>query len=203
MMRPVLFLAALLSCLVSCGQDKSPAQSSVPAEVLTNDSTHWTVSTLSNLQYVNTTPGAYYNTSKSGGGMIVKFKFLPGGKYEFMLYVQVNTYGLETESWTHAEGKVEFTKNEKGQAIFKTYPTKGTYRYTKNGLVTNRAATKEELKNSQLRTYLWERWENPQDTQNDYLLVVDLTANPGADPDKPETLKPDMISKFHIPKAKK
>ncbi|MBP7557566.1 MAG: hypothetical protein KA821_14920 [Chitinophagaceae bacterium] len=202
-MRPVLLLAALLISLASCGQNKSTVQSAVPADVLTNDSTYWTVSTLSNLQYVNTTPGAYYNTTKNGGGMIVKFKFLPGGKYEFMLYVQVNTYGLETESWTHAEGKVEFTKNEKGQAIFKTFPTKGTYRYSKNGQVTNRAATKEELKNSQLRTYLWERWENPQDQQNDYLLVVDLTANPGADPDKPETLTADMISKFHIPKAKK
>lgn len=202
-MRPVLLLAALLISLASCGQNKSAVQSAVPADVLTNDSTYWTVSTLSNLQYVNTTPGAYYNTTKSGGGMIVKFKFLPGGKYEFMLYVQVNTYGMETESWTHAEGKVEFTKNGKGQAIFKTFPTKGTYRYSKNGQVTNRAATKEELKNSQLRTYLWERWENPQDQQNDYLLVVDLTANPGADPDKPETLTADMISKFHIPKVKK
>lgn len=202
-MRPVLLLAALLISLASCGQNKSTVQSAVPADVLTNDSTYWTVSTLSNLQYVNTTPGAYYNTTKSGGGMIVKFKFLPGGKYEFMLYVQVNTYGMETESWTHAEGKVEFTKNEKGQAIFKTFPTKGTYRYSKNGQVTNRAATKEELKNSQLRTYLWERWANPQDQQNDYLLVVDLTANPGADPDKPETLTADMISKFHIPKVKK
>jgi len=202
-MRHFLFFIALLISLASCGQGQSTAQSTVPAEVLTNDSTHWTISTLSNLQYVNTTPGAYYNTTKSGGGMIVKFKFLPGGKYEFMLYVQVNTYGLETESWTHVEGKVEFTKNEKGQAIFKTYPAKGIYRYSKNGQITNRAATKEELKNSQLRTYLWERWENPQDQQNDYLLVVDLTANPGADPDKPETLQPDMISKFHIPKVKK
>jgi len=202
-MRHFLFFISLLISLTSCGQGQSTTQSTVPAEVLTNDSTHWTISTLSNLQYVNTTPGAYYNTTKNGGGMIVKFKFLPGGKYEFMLYVQVNTYGLETESWTHVEGKVEFTKNEKGQAIFKTYPAKGIYRYSKNGQVTNRAATKEELKNSQLRTYLWERWENPQDQQNDYLLVVDLTANPGADPDKPETLKPDMISKFHIPKIKK
>lgn len=202
-MRYLILFTALLINLYSCGQEQNTGKSNVPAEVLTNDSTYWTISTLSNLQYVNTTPGAYYNTTKSGGGMMVRFKFLPGGKYEFMLYVQVNTYGLETESWTHAEGKVEFTKNEKGQSVFKTYPAKGNYRYSKNGQVTNRVATKEELKNSQLRTYLWERWENPQDPQNDYLLVVDLTANPNADPDKPETLKPDMISKFHIPKAKK
>lgn len=202
-MRYFLFFSAFLISFASCGQETGNNKSTVPAEVLTNDSTHWTISTLSNMQYVNTAPGPYYNTTKDGGGMIVKFRFLPNGKYEFMLYVQVNTYNLETESWTYVEGKVEFTKNEKGQPIFKTYPGKGTYRYSRNGKMTKRAATAEELKKSQLRTYLWDRWEDPQDKQNDYLLVVDLTANPAADPDKPETIKPDMVSKFHIPKARK
>ena len=89
----------------------------VPASVLTNDSTYWSISTISSIGYVNTTPGAYYNTYKSGGGMLVKFKFKANNRFEFQLYVQANSYGTEAETWTEVEGTVQFTKNEKGQQV--------------------------------------------------------------------------------------
>lgn len=132
--------------------------------------------------------------------MIVKFKFKPNGKYEFMLYVQTTTYNLSTESWTYVEGNVEFSKNLKGHTVFKTIPVKGNYSYNKGAETTTRAATKEELKTSQLRTYLWERWENPEDKKNDYLLVVDITSRPDIDLNQPGAVTPDMVSRFHIPK---
>src|SRR4026209_339915 len=99
-MKKLFFIAALFAALQTSAQAVRTSGSSVPYEVLTNDSTYWTISTLSTVNYVNTTPGAYYNTYKSGGGMIVKFKFKPGNRFEFMLYVQANTYGTDTETWT-------------------------------------------------------------------------------------------------------
>ena len=85
---------------------KQGSDSEVPQELLTDDSTYWSITTVSTMGYVNTTPGAYYNTYKSGGGMIVKFKFKEDGTYEFMLYVQANTYNIENEAWTQIEGTV-------------------------------------------------------------------------------------------------
>ena len=57
--------------------------------------------------------------------MLVKFKFKENNRFEFQLYVQVNSYGTETETWTHVEGTVQFTKDEKGQQIFTTKAEKG------------------------------------------------------------------------------
>lgn len=190
---------AIFACSSACTQTKN----TVPADLITDDTTYWTVTTLSNMQYLNTTPGAYYNTTRSGGGMIVKFKFLPGDKYKFMLFVQATTYNITNESWTEAEGTVEFSKNEKGHTIFKTKPSKCFYRMNQNGKITERYATKEELATKHTTTYLWDKWTNPTDEKNEYLLILDLTANPGADVDKPETIKPDMVSKFLIPARKK
>jgi hypothetical protein len=191
------FIAAIIS-LQSFSQAK---KAEVPAEVLTNDSTYWTITTLSNMQYVNTTPGAYYNTYKNGGGMIVKFKFKPDNRYEFMLYVQVNTYGMETETWTQTEGTVEFKKDSKGQQIMVTKADKGTYRVTKNGSGSSRAIPKNELEGQHSSTYLWEKTTFKDDPKNIYLLMVDLEEHPNADINKPGTIDPSWVSKFHIPKS--
>lgn len=177
----------------------SQVSKEVPTAVLTNDSTYWTISTVSTLNYVNTTPGAYYNTYKNGGGMIVKFKFTENNRFEFQLYVQVNSYGTETETWTHVEGNVEFTKDEKGQQILITKAEKGIYRIIKNGTSTSRAIAADELNNQHSNTYLWEKTSFPDDPNNIYLLMVDMDAHPEVDINNPKTIDPSWISKFHIP----
>ncbi|MBL7697387.1 MAG: hypothetical protein JNK79_04495 [Chitinophagaceae bacterium] len=171
----------------------------VPSSVITSDSTYWMISTVSTMGYVNTTPGAYYNTYKSGGGMIVKFKFRENNRFEFQLYVQVNTYGIENETWTQIEGTVEFKKDEKGQQVFTTKAEKGVYRINKNGAVSSRAVTGSELKSQHSNTYLWERTTLADDPKNVYLLMVDLDAHPEADINNPKTIDPSWVSKFHIP----
>lgn len=179
---------------------KNTPRTQVPVEALTDDTTHWTITTLSTVGYVNTNPGAYYNTYKSGGGMIVKFKFKPGGMFEFMLYVQANTYGTDTETWTHVEGTVEFFKNEKEHNFLRTHAAKGTYRITKNGQTTTRPIPVNDLKAQHSNTYIWERTNLKDDPRNDYFLMVDLDAHPNAAIDKAGSIDPGWVSKFHIPK---
>jgi hypothetical protein len=201
----------LVSMAVSlCGYNQTGKQSiaipkpakglEVPAEVLTNDSTYWTISTLSNIGYVNTTPGAYYNSYKSGGGMMVKFKFRKNNRFEFQLYVQANTYGTDTETWTQVEGSVEFTTDAKGQPVFITRADKGTYRTVKNGRTTSRPIPEAELKGQHSCTYLWEKTTFGDDPNHIYLLMVDMEAHPGADINTPGSIDPSWVSKFHIPK---
>lgn len=202
-MKKSLLIVCLVISLVSFGQVKQPVKllkkGNVPSEVLTNDSTYWTISTLSSIGYVNTTPGAYYNTYKSGGGMIVKFKFKEGNRFIFQLYVQANTYGISNETWTEVEGTVEFSKDHKGMPVFVTKAEKGTYRINKNGQASARAITKKELETTHSNTYLWEVTSFKDDPRNLYLLVVDLDANPTADLADPKTIDPSWVSKFHIP----
>jgi len=175
------------------------SRSEVPEELITDDSTYWSITTLSTIGYVNTTPGANYNTYKSGGGMIVKFKFKKDGTYEFMLYVQANTYNIENEAWTHTEGTVEFTQDALGQPIFITHANKGTYRMTRNGNTTSRPIPGEELKNKFSNTYLWEKTMLKDDPNNVYLLAIDIDEHPGIDLKHPEKIDPEWVSKFHIP----
>lgn len=189
----------MLMAVSAYAQTKSP-RTEVPNEALTNDTTFWTISTLSSVGYLNTTAGPYYNTYKSGGGMIVKFKFKPGGLFEFMLYVQANSYGTDTETWTHCEGTVEFFKNEKGHQFLRTHALKGTYRVTKNGKTSTRPIPLSDLNNQHSNTYIWERTQLKDDERNDYLLMVDLDAHPNAAIDKAGSIDPSWVSKFHIPK---
>lgn len=199
-MKKIFLFAAIIMSLQSFSQAGRTTATAVPYEVLTNDSTYWTISTLSSINYVNTTPGAYFNTYKSGGGMIVKFKFKPGNRFEFMLYVQANTYGTDTETWTQVEGNVEFKKDSKGQNIFVTKADKGTYRIIKNGQTTSRPVSKSELEGQHSCTYLWEKTMFADDPRNIYLLMVDLEEHPYADVTKPGSIQPAWVSKFHIPK---
>ena len=178
---------------------KNTAHAEVPQALLTHDSTYWSITTVSTMGYVNTTPGPYYNTYKSGGGMIVQFKFKEDGTYEFMLYVQANTYGIENETWTHTQGTVEFSKDEFGQPIFITHANKGTYRINKNGNISARPIPGNELNSRFSNTYLWERTTFKDDPKNIYLLLVDLDDHPGIDLNHPEKINPDWVSKFHIP----
>ena len=178
---------------------KHSSGSEVPQELLTDDSTYWSITTLSTMGYVNTTPGAYYNTYKSGGGMIVKFKFKEDGTYEFMLYVQANTYNIENEAWTQIEGTVEFSKDAFGQPVFITHANKGTYRMNRNGAISSRPVPADELAGKFSNTYLWQKTKLQGDANNVYLLVLDLDEHPGVDLKHPENINPDWISRFHIP----
>ncbi len=196
-MRKLIFAACVLISLAGWSQEKGG--DTVPKELLTNDSTAWSFSTLSNLQYVNTQPGAYYGTTTSGGGMIAKFKFFPNNRYRFQLLVQVNTYGMRTETWTEVEGNVLFTKDDKGQPIFLTTAEKGHYRINKNGNMTRRAITAEELKRQHSGRYLWEKTMMKDDARNVYFLTVDLKAHPNADANTPGSIDASWITKFHIP----
>ena len=197
-MKKIFFL---LSCLIAIGsyaQSIKPA-STVPDQLLTNDSTWWMISTVSTIGYVNTTSGPNYNTYKSGGGMIIKFKFKENGRYEFLLYVQANTYGMDNEAWTQVEGTVEFAKDAKGQSIFITKAEKGTYRTTRNGYTSSRPIPKNELEGQHSCTYLWEKANLKDDPNNIYLLMVDMEEHPNIDLKDPKTIDPSWVSKFHIP----
>jgi hypothetical protein len=184
------------------GWSQTKTGDTVPPELLTDDSTSWSFSTLSTLRYVNTQPGAYYGTTTSGGGMIANFKFFPNNRYRFQLYVQVNTYGMRTETWTEVEGNVLFTKDDKGQPIFITTAQKGHYRINKNGNMTRRDVTAEELKRQHSGRYLWEKTMMKDDPNHVYFLTVDLKAHPGADANKPGSIDASWITKFHIPVSK-
>lgn len=194
-MKKLIVLVCLLTGFSSFAQQNN----TVPAELLTDDSTYWSITTVSTINYVNTTPGAYYNTLKSGGGMIAKFKFTKNNRYEFQLYLQANAYNIENETWTNVEGTVEFTKDEKGQNIFITKAEKGTYRIIRNGKITTRAIMPNELKEQHSSTYLWEKTKLNDDVDNVYLLMVDLKQHPTADVHNAQAIDPSWISKFHIP----
>ena len=198
-MKKLIFLAGLAIATVSFAQKNA---NTVPSSVITDDSTYWSISTVSTIGYVNTTPGAGYNTYKSGGGMIVKFRFKEDNRFEFLLYVQTNTYGIDNEAWTQCEGSVEFTKDAKNQNVFITHAEKGTYRVTRNGNTTTRPIPASDLKTQHSNTYLWEKTTFPDDPNNIYLLMVDLDAHPQADINNPKTIDPSWVSKFHIPVKK-
>ena len=106
MKKIFIFLSFAIALNSQAQTSKSTLANDVPADMITNDSTYWTISTLSTVGYVNTTAGPNYNSYKSGGGMLVKFNFKKGNRFEFMLYVQANTYGSDTETWTQVEGTV-------------------------------------------------------------------------------------------------
>src|SRR5688572_4604466 len=103
-MKKSFFAICLLISISSFAQSKT--ETAVPKELITNDSTYWTISTVSTINYVNTTSGPYYGTTVNGGGMIVKFKFLPNNRFRFQLYVQANSYNIRSETWTDVEGSV-------------------------------------------------------------------------------------------------
>jgi len=200
-MKKILFALLLVSACCQQGQAQKQTDT-VPKALLTNDSTYWTISTLSGVYYVNTTPGAYYGSTTSGGGMLVQFRFLPGNRFRFQLYVQSNMYNTRAETWTEVEGKVIFTKDAKGQDIFITTAEKGTYRMNNNGNIKTRPVTRAELQNTHSSKYVWQKTMLKGDDQYMYLLMVDLKAHPEADVNNPSTINPDWVSKFHIPVAK-
>ncbi len=173
--------------------------SRVPDEVLTGDTVSWTISTLSTMGYVNKTSGPGYNTFKGAGGMTVTFNFKKNGRFVFRLYVQANSYGTETETWTEVEGTVEFKKDASGQAIFVTRAEKGMYRISKNGQTSTRAISRKELAGQHSNTYIWERFTFPDDPAHTYLLVVDLDAHPEANMKVPGSIDKSWVSRFHIP----
>ncbi|MCX6319441.1 MAG: hypothetical protein NTW29_19345 [Bacteroidetes bacterium] len=197
-MKPLLILALGLLSLQGMAQT-AVKRKSVPDEVITSDSISWTISTLSSVGYVNTTPGPYYNSYKSGGGMLVKFNFKKNGRFSFQLYVQANSYGTDTETWTETEGTVEFKKDAKGQDIFVTKAEKGVYRVTKNGRTTSRPIPRNELMGQHSQTFLWQKTTFSDDPNHIYLLMVDMEEHPEADVNNPSTIKPEWVSKFHIP----
>lgn len=197
-MKQIISILLVFSVLTAGAQ--SVTSRAVPQDLVTDDSTYWTISTLSTLSYVNTTPGAWYNTTRSGGGMIVHFKFKPNGRFIFQLYMQSNSYGSSLEAWTEVEGSVQFTRDAKGQDIFVTRAEKGTYRTNRNGVLGSRPIPEDELKGQHSCTYLWQKTEFADDPSHYYLLTVDLEKYPDADVNKAGTIDPAWISKFHIPK---
>lgn len=210
-MKKIFLFAAVLFSLNGIGQQRNTtgnntiptiADGGVPSSLITGESTWWTISTVSTVGYVNTTPGASYNSYKSGGGMIVQFKFYNNIRFDFLLYVQANTYGTDTETWTQVTGTVSFSRDAKGRQVFTTKAEKGSYRVTKNGSTNSRPIPWNELNTQHSNTYLWERTNFADDPGNTYLLMVDVDAHPGADINQPGTIDPSWVSKFHIPNTK-
>jgi len=197
-MKKIFLLFSIVITITSCAQ-RTRTASTVPQELITNDSTYWMISTVSTVGYVNTTYGPNYNSYKSGGGMIVKFKFKENGRFEFLLYMQANSYGADNEAWTQVEGTVEFKKDAKGQQVFVTKAEKGTYRVTKNGSTSSRPIPKSELEGQHSCTFLWEKTKLADDPNNIYLLMVDMEQHPQIDLNDPKSIDPSWVSKFHIP----
>ncbi len=205
-----IFMLACWFCLplatIAQGSDIPAARNAskikVPEGLITGDSISWMISTVSTMGYVNTTPGANYNTYKSGGGMIVRFKFSKDGTYRFQMYLQANSYGVDTETWTDCEGTVEFFRNSKGHQFMRTRALKGTYRIARNGNTTTRPVPASDLANQHSNTYICELTLLKDDPVNEYFLLVDLDAHPTASLDNPATIQPDWVSRFHIPKRK-
>jgi hypothetical protein len=130
----------------------------------------------------------------------VFFKFKPGGKFENTVYVVANSYGTETEAWTSIEGTVEFTTMQ-GRTVFITRATKGTYRIRKNGMETSRPVPASDLGNQHSNTFLWEKWQNPDDNTRRYFLCINLDQFPQVKLDNLEgTVKPEWVNKFHVDK---
>lgn len=180
-MKKIFFILSIGLALYSQGQSTGSlknimmnvAATEVPPALLTATDVYWTISTVSTIRYVNTTPGSNYNTYRSGGGMIVKFKFLPDNRFEFLLYIQANSYGTDTETWTQVNGSVIFSKDAKGQPIFTTRAEKGVYRIVRNGSISTRAIPENELRDQHSNTYLWEQTNLKDDPENTYLLMVE------------------------------
>lgn len=207
-MKKIVFLlsAALLIAAAGCKKetadtnsipDNSP-RTEVPASMLTPEGKYWTIGTISSIYFHDPSASNYYDYYKNGGGVVVFFKFKPGGYFENLVYVVVNSYGTETETWTSIEGTVEFVA-EKGSTVFKTHATKGTYRIRENGQERSRPIPVSDLANQHSNTFLWSNWENPDDASRRYFLLVNLDYYPNIDLEDIEgTVQPEMVDKFHV-----
>lgn len=199
----IICLAALgifASCKKTTNDDiviPNTPKTEVPQEMLTPEGKYWTLGTVSSINFYDTNSG-YYNYVKNGGGVVVFFKFKPGGYFENLVYVVANSYGTEAETWTSIEGTVEFT-TVKGVPVFKTHATKGTYRIKKNGQVTSRSVPAEDLTGQLSNTYLWEKWANPNNPTKPHFLLVDLDFYPQVNlEDISGTLQKEMVNTFRL-----
>jgi hypothetical protein len=200
-------LLAIMTMLVSasCQKNKSgdggiPANSprtEVPTEMLTPDGKYWTIGTVSSV-YFTQSSGPYYNYVRNGGGVVVFFKFKPGGYFESLVYVVANSYGTETETWTSVQGTVEFVTKQ-GTNVFVTHATKGTYRIRKNGSESSRPIPNNELDGAHSSTFIWERNEQQNDPSRKYCYFVNTEWYPQIDLGNiPGTVKPEMVQNFHV-----
>lgn len=206
-MKKIFFLACVLSLysFIAPGKTivsgKSKASTAIPESLLTDDSVYWTTSTFSSLKYTNTKLVSGQNSYKDAG-MVVKFKFKKENRFELLLYVQSNSYGAATETWTMIEGDVEFGKDEKGQNVFITHADKGNYKVVKNGRISNHSVQQKQLKIEYSNTYLWERINFPGDDDRTYLLTVNLDEHPDACVKGQRSIDRSWVTKFHIPVVK-
>ena len=206
-MKQFFLFVFILSALtvISCSKSSSaPAEipntprTETPAEMLTPDGKYWTIGTISSVYFHNTTSGAYYDYVRNGGGIVVFFKFKPGGYFENLVYVVANSYGTSTETWTSIEGTVEFTQKQ-GHNVLVTHATKGTYRIRKNGAESSRPVPASDLGNQHSNTFLYEPWNNPEDTNRKYMLLLNLDFYPEVNlADLEHTVRPEWVNKFHI-----
>ncbi|WP_153799642.1 hypothetical protein [Foetidibacter luteolus] len=170
----------------------------VPAEMLTAEGKYWTIGTISSVYFHNTSSGAYYDYVRNGGGVVVFFKFKPGGYFENLVYVVANSYGTSTETWTSIEGTVEFTQKQ-GKDVFITHANKGIYRIRKNVEQSSRPVPVADLKDQHSNTFLYAPWENDEDPNRTYTLMLNLDWYPQVDlNDLDNTVKPEWVNKFHI-----
>lgn len=203
-----LFLLSLISSIplghgaTVFGAEAVPARHflpPVPEELITGDSTFWTITAFSRLRNRNSGTVAAYNSNKTSGGMTAKFKFTRDGRFLFLQYAQTNKRGVNKETRTELEGDVDFIRNSKGQPVMITRAKKGVYRIIENGKMTSTDIPKNELESQHSSTYFWEITMVGNDDRNLYLLLVDLEKHPRADADHPSTIDPAWISIFHIP----
>jgi hypothetical protein len=209
--KTVMYGAVLLISLTSYGQKNSQqidvsvnkettvnryAGPDVPNELITGDGIYWTITT-DTIAPVSASPGVTLNAPKPVSDMIVKFKFEPGNRFEFISNMPAGANGSEEETSTKVEGRVVFSVDDKGQQVFTTQAEKGQYLVIKDGVTTSTEIPAEELSNRHSNTYLWGKTTSTADPKSAYLLLIDLDAHPSVDISKPITIHPDWVSKFH------
>jgi hypothetical protein len=100
------------------------------------------------------------------------------------------------------EGKVRFTKTEKGKNSFVTTAAKGTCREIKNGVINEYPVPAKELDSLYAGSWLWERITFQDIPSEDFLLLVDLKAHPSAASVAPGSIDKSWVSKFYIASKK-
>jgi hypothetical protein len=206
-MKRIFSLMAIMAVLASASCQKSKGgdndipnnspRTEVPAEMLTPEGKYWSIGTVSSVYFTSST-GPYYNYVRNGGGVVVFFKFKPGGYFENLVYVVANSYGTETETWTSVQGTVEFTTKQ-GVPVFITHATKGTYRIRKNGSESSRAIPANELGDAHSNTFIWELKTDDNDPTRRYCYFVNLDWYPEIDLGNiAGTVKPQMVNTFHV-----
>ncbi len=191
------WIMLLATILLPWKRGNSQVADSVPAALLLANGKCWLATSEVPLRATNCGPGGWRDGYASGGRLQAAFRFLPNNRFSLTISLQMSGYSGETVSVTEVEGEALVGANGK-QAILQTRATAGVYRVTRDGNTSLRDIPAGELTNRFSTTYFWQRYQMQGECENAYLFLVDLQKHPLVDPQRPETVDPTWISRFHL-----